>query len=45
MTKEMQGMMQVILEAGDQLVVPKGKTHYAEVVGNETCEFVDASKW
>lgn len=36
--------MQVILEAGDMLIVPKGKTHYAEVIGDMSCEFVDASK-
>lgn len=37
--------VQVVLEAGDMLVVPKGKTHYAEVIGRQSCEFVDASKW
>ena len=35
---------QVILEPGDQLEVPKGKTHYAECVGSEPVTFVDASK-
>ena len=36
--------LQVILEPGDMLEVPRGKTHFASVVGNEPCEFVDASK-
>ena len=36
--------LQVILEAGDMLVVPRGRTHYAEVIGDQACEFVDASR-
>ncbi|EIE18628.1 hypothetical protein COCSUDRAFT_54847 [Coccomyxa subellipsoidea C-169] len=38
------GGEEVILEPGDQLEVPKGKTHYAECVGSEPVTFVDASK-
>jgi len=37
--------MQVILEKGDQLEVPAGKTHYAACVGSEPVTFVDASKY
>ncbi|KAK9904690.1 hypothetical protein WJX75_000609 [Coccomyxa subellipsoidea] len=39
------GGEEVILEPGDQLEVPKGKTHYAECVGSEPVTFVDASKY
>ncbi|KAK9812419.1 hypothetical protein WJX73_009284 [Symbiochloris irregularis] len=35
---------EVILKAGDTLEVPKGHTHYAEVVGGQPCVFVDASR-
>ena len=38
-------LYQVILEPGDMLEVPRGKTHYAEVVGSKSCTFVDASKY
>lgn len=36
--------MQVILEPGDMLHVPKGMEHSAETVGRETVTFVDASR-
>ncbi|CAL8464281.1 g3816 [Coccomyxa elongata] len=36
---------EVILEPGDQLEVPKGKTHYAACVGSEAVTFVDASRY
>lgn len=38
------GGEEVILQAGDTLEVPKGVTHYAEVVGKQACVFVDASR-
>ncbi|GMH36277.1 hypothetical protein BSKO_04145 [Bryopsis sp. KO-2023] len=34
----------VVLEPGDMVEVPAGVTHYAEVVGDDPVEFVDASK-
>lgn len=37
-------VLQVILEPGDMLHVPKGMEHSAETVGTETVTFVDASR-
>ena len=37
-------LLQVILEPGDMLDVPRGLVHYAEVVSKEPCTFFDSSR-
>lgn len=38
------GSQEVILEAGDSVLIPAGAVHNAKVIGSEPVLFIDASK-